>query len=244
MLGEVGADDVAVVGGKAASLTRLLVAGLPVPAGFVIVAAAWNAAGEMSDELRREIEAAYAKLGARAVAVRSSATAEDGEKASWAGQLETYLNVGRDGVVEAVQKCWRSVDAARARAYQQLQGGTKQKVAVIVQAMVASEKAGVAFSVNPVNKKADEMVIEAVLGLGEGLVSGEKTPSTYMVGKISGRVRQKIEESPLLNDKEVAELTALVRKIENLYARPVDVEWAQAAGQWYILQARPITTLQ
>lgn len=142
----------------------------------------------MPPSLAEEIKAAYIQLGQGPVAVRSSATAEDLPEASFAGQQSTYLNVvGGENVVRAVQACWASLFEGRALFYREEAGFDHLKVglAVPVQRMVQSEKSGVMFTVEPVSSDASKITIEAVYGLGEGIVSGEISPDLYIVDKAS-----------------------------------------------------------
>jgi pyruvate,water dikinase len=205
-----------------------------------------------------------------AVAVRSSATAEDLPELSFAGQQETYLNIrGQQVLMAAVKKCWASLWTARAIAYR-LQHGIDQEavaLAVVVQVLVPAEAAGVMFTANPVNGQRDEVVINAAWGLGEAIVGGLVTPDTLTLEKASGRmlsretadkhimtvrdesgtVEQPVPEArrraPVLDDGQAAELARLAVQIERLYRMPMDIEWALAEGKFAILQARPITTL-
>ena len=230
-----GAGDVKLAGGKGASLSRLIGAGFNVPAGFVITS---NVAGGEA------ILGAFDKLGAEKVAVRSSAMAEDGSKDAWAGQLDTFLNVTRDKLLEKVSACFDSAESERAKAYASQKKISSGDVAVIVQAMVPSEISGVAFSAHPVTNNRGQVVIEAVKGLGESLVSGKVTPDTYIVNKSSGAILEKhLNATQILDEKQIDTLTESVRKIEDIFGFPVDVEWAFAEGKLFILQSRPITTL-
>lgn len=148
----------------------------------------------MPAHIAAEIKEAYEKLGGGAVAVRSSATAEDLPEASFAGQQSTFLNVvGGDNVVLAVQACWASLFEGRAIFYRVEAGYDHLKVglAVPVQRMVQSEKSGVMFTVEPVTSDPTKITIEAVYGLGEGIVSGELSPDLYMVNKESLRILEK-----------------------------------------------------
>ena len=137
-------------------------------------------------ELIDQIKQAYMKMGSGLVAVRSSATAEDLPEASFAGQQSTYLNIqGNDRVVEAVQKCWASLFEPRA-IYYRIQHGFEHfevGIAVPVQKMISSETSGVMFTLEPVTSNTDNIIIEAIFGLGEGLVSGEITPDLYIINK-------------------------------------------------------------
>lgn len=206
------------------------------------------------------------------VAVRSSATAEDLPSASFAGQQDTYLNIrGDDKLLAHVKQCWASLWTARAVTYRSRQGFDHEKVAlaVVVQAMVESAVSGILFTANPVNGNRDEIVINASWGLGEAIVSGMVTPDTITVRKSSGTIisreiatkdiaveygkegstvqvdvpaeRKKI---PALTELEIIELVNIGRRIEEHYRAPMDIEWGCANGKMFVLQARPITTLQ
>lgn len=140
---------------------------------------------QMPGDLVIEIYKAFDDLGAEYVAVRSSATAEDGAVASWAGELDTFLNTGRTSVVENVKKCWASLYTARAIFYRHEKNLIDHyvSVAVVVQKMVQSDISGIAFTVHPVTEDYNQMIIEAGYGLGEAVVSGQITPDSYIVGK-------------------------------------------------------------
>ena len=140
---------------------------------------------QMPADLMAEILAAYQELGAEYVAVRSSATAEDSSVASWAGELETYLNTTRADLLERVRRCWSSLFTPRAIFYRHEKGliDAHVSVAVVVQKMVQSEISGIAFTVHPVTEDRDQMIIEAGYGLGEAIVSGQITPDSYVVSK-------------------------------------------------------------
>ncbi|MBV9280875.1 MAG: pyruvate, water dikinase, partial [Chloroflexi bacterium] len=179
------------------------------------------------------------------VAVRSSASAEDSEAASYAGQQETYLNVsGADEVCRRVVDCWASFFSERALFYRGRKGSLADLgMAVVVQKMVDPEKSGVMFTVHPVNHRRDRMIVEGVYGLGEQVVSGEVTPDHYVVDR-SGKVKlEKLVHGRVLGEEELRRLAELGRKLEEYFGRPQDVEWAMADGQIYLLQSRPVTTL-
>ena len=228
--------------------------------------------GRIPEEVAGDIVAAYGALPESdpAVAVRSSATAEDLPEASFAGQQETYLNIsGADAVLEATRKCWASLWTARAIGYRLRQGIRAEGVAlaVVVQLLAPAEAAGILFTANPLNGRRDQVVINAAWGLGEAVVGGEVTPDALTVNKTDGRVferrtaikqvmtvrvdgsteEQPVPESlqgvPVLDDDSAAELTRLAVKIEDLYGMPMDIEWAYVDGKFAILQARPITAL-
>jgi rifampicin phosphotransferase len=235
------ADDVKLAGGKGSSLARMITAGFRVPDGFVIIAAAKT----MDDELKDEIFAAFDQLGAEKVAVRSSALAEDGTKDAWAGQMDTFLNVGRNGLIEAVQKCWRSAGSQRAKAYAEEKGLDAGCLAVVVQEMIDGDVSGVAFSVHPVTNNKNQVIIEAVKGLADKLVSGEITPDSYVADKRTNEIISQAAQNSnaLLNQAQLSELSETAAKLEEYFGFPVDVEWTFANGQLFILQSRPITTL-
>jgi len=136
-------------------------------------------------ELGEEILKEFDKLGANKVAVRSSATAEDSKIDAWAGQLESYLNTSRKDLLKNIQKCWASLYTPRALFYRVERGMDRKivSVAVVVQKMIQSESAGVCFTVHPVTQDKNQMIIEAVKGLGEKLVSGQVTPDSYVMKK-------------------------------------------------------------
>ncbi|MCC7020740.1 MAG: hypothetical protein IT332_13345 [Ardenticatenales bacterium] len=218
------------------------------------------------------VGAAYAVLGAGdpAVAVRSSATAEDLPELSFAGQHDSYLNVrGAEAVLAAVRRCWASLWTARAIGYRARQGidGADVSLAVVVQRLVPADVAGILFTANPMTGARDEVVVNAAWGLGEAIVGGHVTPDTFRVDKATGTIRsadvmdkavQTVRTddgtrevpvpsarraAPTLSPAHIAELTRLGGRIEALYGHPVDVEWAIAGGNIAIVQARPITAL-
>lgn len=301
--------DIAIAGGKGASLGEMTQAGLPVPPGFVILASVFDKFLKESDldveieaqlekvnyqdansvdrysnvirdlihdeklpkDIGQEILSDFKKLKAKFVAVRSSATAEDSTQASWAGELETYLNTNERTLLENVRKCWSSLFTPRAIFYRNEKGLIKSKVsvAVIVQKMIESEIAGICFTVHPVTKDKNEMIIEAGLGLGEAVVSGQITPDSYVIDKrnfkimdinISSQDRKLMQKKNLaenewvsipkskkeiqkLTEKQIQELAKICVNIEKHYRAPQDIEWAFEKNKFYITQSRPITTL-
>ncbi len=139
----------------------------------------------MPEYLTEEINQAFRNLGAEYVAVRSSATAEDSEIASWAGELDTFLNTTKDDLIENIKKCWASLFTDRAIFYRHEKDliDTPVSVAVVIQQMIQSEVSGVCFTVHPVTEDYDQLIIEAAYGLGEAIVSGQVTPDSYIVSK-------------------------------------------------------------
>jgi pyruvate,water dikinase len=311
---EVTKKDIPIVGGKGANLGELTNAGVPVPPGFIVTAAAYfdfleqaeisdqirqllhpadvnNSkqlqqiarkvqqvilAAEMPAELATEIGEAYKKLGGGLVAVRSSATAEDLPEASFAGQQSTFLNLREEKeVVAAVQGCWASLFEARAIFYREEQGFDHFKVgiAVPVQRMVQSEASGVMFTIEPVTSDQGKIIIEAIYGLGEAIVSGEVNPDLYVIDKesltisskkLSRQDRQLIRNPEAsdpntniwaqvptseqhlqkLSDTDIAKLAWIGKQIEYHYDFPQDIEWAKENKKIFILQTRPVTTIK
>ncbi|BBL80890.1 hypothetical protein RxyAA322_27440 [Rubrobacter xylanophilus] len=225
------------------------------------------AASRSTDELRKlvasveppeeEIKAAYENLvGARRtatyklvgggkVAVRSSAVAEDSEAASYAGQQETFLYVeGAEEVCRRVVDCWASFFSERALFYRAQKGSLEDlRMAVVVQRMVDPEKSGVIFTADPVRRRRDRMVVEAVRGVGEQVVSGEVTPDHYSLDRKGKIKREKIVADRVLTNEELAKLAELGRRLEELHSVPQDIEWAIVGGEVFLLQSRPVTTL-
>lgn len=207
---------------------------------------------EVPSDISKEIRDAFKELQTDKVAVRSSATAEDSETASWAGQLDSFLNVTKEGLLGSVKKCWASLFTPRAIFYRFEKGlhGKKISVAVVVQKMVPAEAAGVAFSVHPVTEDENHLIIEAVRGLGEALVSGVVTPDSYTIEKKPRKIidsnpaGQQKGGTPILPENEILQLADIVIQIEKHFGVPQDVEWAYANDTFYIVQSRPITTLK
>ncbi|RKH18511.1 phosphoenolpyruvate synthase [Corallococcus sp. CA047B] len=299
-------EDVARAGGKGANLGEMTRAGLPVPPGFVITAAAFHEAmrpvrsqlrelwrrvdpddarslADVTEALRSvvlgaplpawlsiAVLAAYHQLReCTAVAVRSSATAEDTAATSFAGMHESFTNVvGDEALFDRLRACWASAYGQRVVAYRKAQGLTEEpEIAVVVQAMVDSTRSGVMFTVDPATGDTGHLVIEAAFGLGEVVVGGQVEPDTYRVDRMGPRVletrvgqkafrlvrdgvgHEKRETlSPedarrrVLDEVEVLELARLGLRVERHYGAPQDIEWAEADGQFYLVQSRPVTT--
>lgn len=228
-------------GGKASGLARLACLGLSVPKALVVLnALPGNIPPGISDEWR--------EFGGDLAAVRSSGSDEDGEEASAAGQFETYLNIVPEDLEDAVCRCLESAGSERVHAYEQeLSGSTGSAMSVVIQEMVKPSRAGVLFSADPMTGSRDIMVIEAVAGLGEDLVSGHAEAAGYRIDAITGEIR---EQS---GDLQAAGLSAAL--IEDLrtgavlasadWGTPLDLEWAvdSETGEIRWLQARPITAL-
>jgi pyruvate, water dikinase len=229
----------------------------------------------MPKDTAKAIEQAYGKMGKGLVAVRSSATAEDLPEASFAGQQASFLNIqGEKDVVKAVQDCWASLFGARAIFYRQEQGFEHFKVgiAVPVQRMVQSESSGVMFTIEPNTSDKETITIEAVLGLGEMIVSGDVTPDHYIVSKkdmkiVSKEIKRqewklvkkagahgksdnikidltKEEQArQKISDEDILFLAKIGKTLEEHYDHPQDVEWAKEDDKIYIVQTRPVTTM-
>ena len=205
---------------------------------------------QIPEKIKDEIETEFDSLNTSLVAVRSSATTEDSTENAWAGQLDSYLNTLKEKLTENVKKCWASLFTPRAIFYrfENNLDADKISVAVVVQKMVASQSAGVAFSIHPVTQNPNHILIEATFGLGEALVSGSITPDNYVVDKEKLPDESAIvdinvnREKQVLSKEQILELAQLVVKIEKHYAKPQDIEWAFADGKFYIVQSRPITT--
>ncbi len=225
----------------------------------------------MAGEVRERILAAYRAMGPDCyVAVRSSATGEDGADASFAGMNETFTNVrGEAELIEAVRNCWASLFGPRVVSYRASRGFTADPaMAVVVQLMVASERSGVAFTADPTTDATDRVVVEGAFGQGEVVVSGSVEPDTYVVSKENGEILsrrmgyksfkiirgtdgkdQRVEldeaqaEAQVLNDDEVRLIADIAIRSERHAGCPQDTEWAIADGKTYIVQTRPITTL-
>ncbi|MFA5953155.1 MAG: phosphoenolpyruvate synthase [Candidatus Pacearchaeota archaeon] len=203
------------------------------------------------------------------VAVRSSATTEDLAEASFAGQQETYVNIkGNEELIEAIKKCFASLFTSRAIYYRNKQGfaNVKASLAVVIQRMINSEKSGVIFSKDP-TMQTENIIIEAVWGLGEGIVSGRITPDTYTISKNLNILSKRIEEKKIairrtasgetkilelreerskaqvLKDYEIKKLADFANILEEHYSKPQDMEFAIENDDIYIVQTRPITTL-
>src|SRR5437773_4939320 len=284
-------------GGKARALARAERAGLPVPSSFVLSASAFDDsltaeqrasfeqtndgralartvdAVAVAEPIRQALETAVRTLcpNGELVAVRSSASDEDGTQHSFAGQLESYLNVAPTDVADRVRLVWRSGFTERILAYRRGHGlpALPRPPAVLIQRMAAPRAAGVAFSADPVSGRRGVTVVSAVHGLGSALVSGETDADTWLVdrgrniierrivakrrmhvsdpGSVDGvrviDVPSDLVEPPALSDAEVVAVADLARSAARHFGRPQDIEWA-IADPLLLLQSRPITSLR
>ncbi|MFA6963118.1 MAG: phosphoenolpyruvate synthase [Patescibacteria group bacterium] len=222
-------------------------------------------------DLETEIKDSYTKLGGFAVAVRSSATAEDLPEASFAGQQATFLNMqSKDQVAKAVLECFASLFEARAIYYRLINKFDHMKVGLcaVVQNMIQSEKSGILFTVDPVDEDMDHLIVEAGYGLGEAIVSGSVTPDRYIVDKKEFKISAKevntqtwkivhkkdggdkhvsvakdFQSKQKITDDQILELAKIGMAIEKHYGKPQDTEWAIENDTVYFVQSRPITTL-
>ncbi len=244
VLDEAARLSVEQAGGKAAALAQLA-ANFPVPDFFVISAEAFMTRG-LRAAAKREVDAALEALGDGPFAVRSSAREEDGAEGSHAGQFETELNVAADDVAAAAFRVWKSGAEGSVAAYRKERGlgDEAQAPAVVVQKMVGARIAGVAFSADPVSGARDVVVISAVSGLADELVSGEVDGDSYRV-HADGRVEQVSldGEGPVASEADLQVVADLARRAEAHFGSPQDIEWAFEGGEVRLLQSRPITTL-
>ncbi len=283
---ELGLDRIGLVGGKSAHLGDLRRAGFPVPPGFAVTTHAFDRletpagldgaharslveAQEAPADVREAVAAAYARLGDDIpVAVRSSAVAEDAVDASFAGVQDTYLWVrGIDDVVSAIGRCWASYFNDEAIAYRANHTGSPPGMSVAVQTMVDARVAGVMFTLNPVSGDPSCVAIDASYGLGVTVVSGEVTPDSFVVSKVTKEVRSTVGEKAVecvadeqqgttvvrdvepdrrerlsLEPDEVQALVTLGREVERHYGRAQDLEWAiDRSDVLYLLQSRAET---
>lgn len=296
-LGDLSATDLSLAGGKGANLGELIRAGFPVPDGFVVTTAAYDAFVATNDldarltatdsaatvgalfreatmpaDIADAVTESYRRLGEGAVAVRSSATAEDLPGASFAGQQDTYLNItGAEQVLDAVRRCWASLWNERAVAYRERAShddAAGLSIAVVVQRLVPAEVAGVMFTANPANGRREQTVITAAWGLGEAIVGGLVEPDEYVVDRTSPDpiTSRRVAEKKVmtvrtdggseqvatpasevsrttLTDAQVLELAALGERVQQHFDCPQDIEWTFADGTFQLVQARPITAL-
>ncbi|WP_086828568.1 PEP/pyruvate-binding domain-containing protein [Allokutzneria sp. NRRL B-24872] len=221
------------VGGKAATLAVLLAAGLPVPDGMVLPPGT-----EPTAELAERLLVA---LGDRPLAVRSSGVEEDGADSSHAGQYRTVLGVtGAQELITAIKECQESARTAQVSSYRAAQGLSESgEIAVLVQRQVPADAAGVAFTANPVTGARDEIVVNAVHGLGDRLVDGVAQPEQWVIGD-----QAPVGESRgVLSARQVRMVADLARRVAAELGGPQDIEWALVGDTCWLLQARPITTL-
>ncbi|EWS80545.1 pyruvate water dikinase [Brachybacterium phenoliresistens] len=246
-LSEIDPARIDEVGGKAAGLAALIRAGERVPEGFCLTTAAFDA-GTIP---RAEVLAAYRELGEDvAVAVRSSATAEDLPWASFAGQQDTLLDVrGEDDLLAAIEACWESLDSERAIAYRRAQGVRASRMAVVVQRMISPAAAGVLFTANPVTGCRTEMVVDAAPGLGTAVVDGAVDTDHYVMpapgrGAVDPAAGDPAPPRGCLAPGQLELLRAAGERVQDALGSPQDIEFAvDGDGALWLLQSRAITSL-
>lgn len=244
--------DPRIVGGKAHGLAQLCKMGARVPDGLVIP-------GDvvLSEAIERELDEAVsiilAKCGPKTrFAVRSSSTVEDGVTASYAGMYKTLLDVAADQVAEAVADCRQSANSARINTYRNVLQRVDEAtapLAIVIQRMLEPSYSGVCFTVNPITGDTGEMVIEVAAGVGERLVGGAVTPDYYCMRLSDGRLAcfepgdDSTNGEPLLSEADRLLICTEAKTISESFGLPVDIEFAFADGELYLLQARPVTNI-
>ncbi len=241
------------VGGKASSLLKLREAGFPVPAFAIIPTAIFRQArGNHFSSIPSDYESelnTVLKTFPFPVAVRSSASKEDGGLQSFAGLFETYLDiVGEENIKHSILKCWQSTHTERTQSYCEKNGVAvdELEMAVVIQEYVEPDYAGVLFTINPITGDDREILIEACPGSGEKLVSGLINPSRFILHRFGADIVKKADDKLGINpeDKTIAELKTLALQIQAYYGSPQDIEFAVKKGKVYILQSRPVTSIQ
>lgn len=279
-LDEIATDHLALVGGKAAALGEMMRAGFPVPPGFCVTTPAFESCCRweppdgrlevtgITPDVADEVTEAYRSLGEPPVAVRSSATTEDTQESSFAGQYESVLQVvGVEALLRAIRRCWTSLASPRAAAYREraAPGGTAPAMAVVVQVMIPGRASGVMFTLDPVDGDPGAIVITANPGLASLVVSGRATPDTYRVDRATLRILERdiaektemeVAEDALtrvvpiperqrrastLTRRQLAELGRLGVAIEDHFGAPQDIEFVHDGERSWVVQSRPVT---
>lgn len=230
--------EVEQLGGKGASLKKMCEAGFPVPEGYVILANAWNGS-VLREEAKNELVHLTEKLPkAYTYAVRSSAVGEDGSEHSFAGAYETKLDVPHDRILKAVETIAASQEAERVKVYAKNRNSREGRLAVVIQRYVEPELAGVLFTADIITGNSGKMMGNYVRGCGERLVSGAENGVPFTYDAMNYAYEGGLELKPYAK-----KLYQYAVKLRNLYHCPLDMEWAVSGGKLYLLQARPITTL-
>lgn len=236
---DVSVEALGYAGGKGSSLSRMYTAGIAVPDGFVILSSAFDD-NQLKPEARSDIEKCLADLSGNSFAVRSSALSEDSVKTSFAGEFESALDVTRADVFSAIDEVASSAKSERVSEYSKFHGiDNGHKIAVVVQVMIKSRLAGVLFSADPITGSHVNMVGNFVFGAGEQLVSGEKNAYPFTISRLGAKYQGDNAFAPYAKAMYKAAL-----KAEKLFGCKLDIEWVVEGGRLYIVQARPITTLQ
>ena len=271
-LGEITLGDASLVGRKAFHLATLSRSGFDVPPGFCVTTEAFRHCQTLSrgepvlpQSMREIIVAAWRRSGLKIAAVRSSASEEDGEDASWAGVFPTVLPVTSEGdMLAAVEACFRALHAPPVEQYRSAreQGRQPPAMAVLIQSLIDAEAAGVVFTANPMTGARDEVIINVVPGLGEPLSAGRISGDVFVVGRDGAVKSASITAKPFMltwegevalprdraeqraiTEAEAAALARLATRVESVFGCPQDIEFAIASERVYLLQARPITGL-
>lgn len=245
-----GTPDVTETGGKGLNLLLLKQAGYHVP-DFVIIPVSFfeQQKGVTKEELQQQVESLSELVMSHfqvsdLLAVRSSAVAEDSGQFSFAGQFKTLLNVPQKDFTDAVLSVWGSAHTKELEAYKVHSGADTIQMAVVIQKMIPADSAGVAFGINPLSGSKEEMVINAVDGLGEGLVSGERNADAYRINKGTITERQIVGAKQVLTDEQIIQVADLLTGLGAFYGKPQDIEFAYHHDFFYLLQSRPVTTVQ
>lgn len=249
---DAGVDE---LGGKGHNLVALKRAGFTVPGGLVLTTGLFTALHRSDGDAVARLRAIFADAlkdfpSSTRFAVRSSGSDEDAGDTSFAGQHDTILNVqGTDELVKAVQDCWASIDNEAASAYRASHGsGAEAQMAVVVQQMVDAKCAGVMFTRHPVRPDVDRVVVESVGGLGDKLVGGTVMPDRVEFDRSGRRLQEAIHSPDGINSLDLipdVDFVALAEHLENAFGgKPQDIEWAHDGATFYLLQARPVTTLK
>ena len=229
------------VGGKAYNIHKLQKAGLPVPRAVVIQPGVINI-----DQVMNALESLEWLKEGNHYAVRSSGVGEDSQDKSWAGIFESYLFVTPGDITYYVRKVIDSLNTSRYEKYSLQSGVEIRKMAVIVQEMIDADYAGVAFTTSPIESDDRIALVEVVKGVGESLVSSQRTPATLRINKITGIARVQQVGDDVISEEILLKISDTImpylHDIEVLYGCPMDVEWAVQHNKVFILQARPITT--
>ncbi len=252
--------DISRLGGKGANLAKLLSLGCRIPDCIAI------SHDHPTAQILTDVLPIWDELHFQLAAVRSSATAEDSIDQSFAGMFSTYLYVSKDKLLEKITLCRQSLSLPRVADYITRMSISKENVHVnvLVQKMIEADASGVCFTKNPLTNDSNEIVIEAIHGQGELLVSGQVTPDYYRIAKHKNVLLEKnistqeiildkksrtirpremeLQHVPKISEPMLYLLREQAESIENMYQKPVDIEWAVENGVLYILQARPITT--
>ncbi|URV79777.1 hypothetical protein M5C89_21255 [Bacillus velezensis] len=242
--GELPDELYSFAGGKGSILSKMYQSGYPVPEGFVILPSAFQD-GQLRHQAREAVDQYVKSIRSRHAsalfAVRSSALSEDSAQASFAGEFDTVLNVKTDqDMSRAIDEVRRSAQSERVKAYSAVQGmEDEHEIAIVIQLMIPSEISGVLFTADPITGSRREMTGNYVYGLGEQLVSGEADAYSFKLAR-----PKKKYDGPGEFRKYASKLYKLAKKLEKDLGGPQDIEWAAAGGTLYILQSRPITTLQ